>query len=69
MVVGLIPTRGNELLFINICISLLWHQDKSPSTRRCFRHSTRNASKNLAEVRDWSILMFLCLPYYVRDTA
>ena len=30
MVVGSIPTRGNELLFINILISSLWQQGYSP---------------------------------------
>ena len=29
-VVDSIPTRGNELLFINILISSLWHQGKKP---------------------------------------
>ena len=29
-VIGSMPTRGNELLFLNIFISSLWYQDKSP---------------------------------------
>ena len=38
MVVSLIPTRGNELLCINIFISWLWQQSKSPALSAATQH-------------------------------
>ena len=38
-VLGSIPTRGIELLFINIVISSLWHQAKSPALRPATQHT------------------------------
>ena len=48
-----IPTRGNELLFVNIFVTLLWQK---PGVE--FRHSKRNASKN--EERSVLSLCSLC---------
>ena len=44
-VVSSIPTRGLQLLFINIFIPSLCHRGTKPGVE--FRHSTCNASKNL----------------------
>ena len=65
MVVYLIPIQGNELIFINIFISLAPRQ-KKPGLK--FDLSTHNASKSSAESGEQNILT-LCVfwPCYVRD--
>ena len=57
-VVGSIPTRVNELLFIHIFI---FSFGKKPGVE--FRHSTRNSSKNSAKSGERSVLPLgsLCL--------
>ena len=37
--VGVIPVRGNELLFINIFINLLWYQEKSATLSSATQHA------------------------------
>ena len=46
-VVVSIPTRGNELLFINIVISSLWHQAKSPALRFATQHTMPRKSDGM----------------------
>ena len=61
-VVGSIPTRGNVLLFINICISSLWHQDKCPAFGAATHYAVPRKIQRKERFRG-----FLCLPCYVRD--
>ena len=44
-VVDSIPTRGNELLFINIFISSLWRQGKSPALNFTKQYARKNRLK------------------------
>ena len=68
-VVSSIPIWGSELLCINIFISSLWHQGKSPGVE--FHHSTRNVSENSAESGERGVLTkgYHCLHCYMPDTA
>ena len=64
-VVGSISMRGNELLFINICISSLWYKAKIPS----LISATQNAMPRIIGERSVLTLGYLCISYFVRGIA
>ena len=67
LVVGSIPTRGNEIfIYIYICVSSLWYRGKA---RRWVPPLNTQCIQNLIESGERSVLTLACLPCGIQREA